>query len=45
VCLAGIGLALAMQRWGYPALRREVERRWGASGTPAEAGAEPALAE
>jgi hypothetical protein len=29
VCLAGAVLALAMQRWGYPAVRREVERRWG----------------
>lgn len=45
VCLGGIALALAMQRWGYPALSREVQRRWGRTGTPAEAGAEPALAE
>ncbi|MEX2245603.1 MAG: phosphatase PAP2 family protein [Dehalococcoidia bacterium] len=33
VCLAGIWLALAMQRWGYPAIRREAARRW--SGDPA----------
>jgi hypothetical protein len=37
VCLVGIWLALAMQRWGYPALRREVDRRWGAPPPPAEA--------
>ncbi|HYM14831.1 MAG TPA: phosphatase PAP2 family protein [Dehalococcoidia bacterium] len=28
VCLAGIALAAAMQRWVYPALTRAVERRW-----------------
>jgi len=28
VCLAGLLLALAMQRWGYPAIRREARRRW-----------------
>ena len=43
VALAGIALALVLQRWGYPALRREVQRRWGPSDTPAEAGTQPAL--
>jgi hypothetical protein len=43
VCLAGIWLALAMQRWGYPAIKREVERRWGMPDTPAEATTSPAL--
>lgn len=28
VCLAGVGLAAAMQVWGYPALGRAVARRW-----------------
>ena len=28
VCLAGTALALAMQRWGYPLLLAEVNRRW-----------------
>ncbi|MBF6599621.1 MAG: phosphatase PAP2 family protein [Dehalococcoidia bacterium] len=28
VGLAGVALALALQRWGYPALRRWVEARW-----------------
>jgi hypothetical protein len=28
VCLAGVGLAAAMQVWGYPALGRVVARRW-----------------
>ncbi|MEX0749233.1 MAG: phosphatase PAP2 family protein [Dehalococcoidia bacterium] len=45
VCLAGVWLALAMQRWGYPAIKREVERRWGPTNTPAEAGTTPALSE
>jgi hypothetical protein len=45
VCLAGIWLALAMQRWGYPAIRREVERRWGVPNTPPEASTPPALPE
>ncbi len=31
VCLAGLALAGAMQRWGYPYVRREVDRRWGAA--------------
>jgi hypothetical protein len=30
VALAGVLLAMAMQRWVYPAVRREVDRRWGA---------------
>jgi hypothetical protein len=30
VCLAGLALAAAMQAWFYPAVRREVDRRWGA---------------
>jgi hypothetical protein len=29
VCLVGLALALAMQKWGYPGITREVERRWG----------------
>ncbi len=29
VCLAGLALAAALQRWGYGALRRAAERRWG----------------
>ena len=29
VCLVGLALALAMQQWGYPAIAREVDRRWG----------------
>jgi hypothetical protein len=37
VCLVGLALALAMQRWGYPAIRREVRRRWGPSALAAEA--------
>ena len=37
VCLAGIWLALAMQRWVYPWIRAEVHRRWGAPAAPAEA--------
>jgi hypothetical protein len=45
VCLAGIALALALQRWGYPALKREAERRWGAAATPREATTAPSLAE
>ncbi len=28
VCLVGLVLALGMQRWGYPAVRRYVEARW-----------------
>lgn len=28
VCLVGVLLALAMQRWGYPAVRRWAEARW-----------------
>lgn len=28
VCLAGLALAGAMQRWGYPRIGREVDRRW-----------------
>lgn len=31
VCLAGLALAGAMQRWAYPWVRREVDRRWGAA--------------
>jgi hypothetical protein len=41
VCLAGLVLALAMQRWGYPAIRREVRRRWGPSELAAETTAGP----
>jgi len=29
VCLAGLGLAAAMQRWGYPFVAAFAERRWG----------------
>jgi hypothetical protein len=28
VCLAGLALALAMQAWGYPVIRRWAETRW-----------------
>ncbi len=33
VCLAGLLLALAMQRWVYPAVGAQVERRWGGRAT------------
>jgi hypothetical protein len=32
VCLAGIVLAAAMQRWFYPAVNRFVRQRWGEAG-------------
>jgi len=31
VCIAGAALALAMQRWAYPAVRAAVDRRYGAA--------------
>jgi len=34
VCLAGVLLALAMQRWGYPRIRRAFEHRWGPLPSP-----------
>ena len=37
VCIAGAALALAMQRWAYPAVRAEVERRYGVTPGPATA--------
>ncbi|MBI5284093.1 MAG: phosphatase PAP2 family protein [Chloroflexi bacterium] len=37
VCLAGIVLAAAMQRWFYPAVNRFVHDRWGEAGAAASA--------
>ena len=37
VCLAGIVLAAAMQRWFYPAVNRFVYDRWGEAGAAASA--------
>ncbi|MHB8377207.1 MAG: phosphatase PAP2 family protein [Dehalococcoidia bacterium] len=34
VCLAGLVLALAMQRWGYPTVRRWVDVRWRLAESP-----------
>jgi hypothetical protein len=40
----GAALALAMQRWVYPAIRRELERRYGVRFTPAVQAEKPAFA-
>ncbi len=37
VCLAGLALAAAMQRWVYPALAAFAERRWGIAPLPSSA--------
>jgi hypothetical protein len=37
VCIVGVALALAIQRWVYPAVRGGVERRYGAAAGPASA--------